>query len=180
MAWAWQGKCESGTAALCKSNGKDTFWTLSDTAWQGNSMSAAWERHAMCESALEATASVVVSHCSLLNTLRCTTDIFQVKVAVTMKTYMLFYFIIWRAEALRIYQAPINTSQRAQRACFRWTNRDSDVHYEFNTHRNKTPTLIFLFHCSCFLCFCTSHSTEMRITRDFIKCRTLAAKFKYL
>ena len=25
MAWAWHGKCESDTAALCKSNGKDTF-----------------------------------------------------------------------------------------------------------------------------------------------------------
>ena len=25
MAWAWHGKCESETAALCKSNGKDTF-----------------------------------------------------------------------------------------------------------------------------------------------------------
>ena len=25
MAWAWRGKCESDTAALCKSNGKDTF-----------------------------------------------------------------------------------------------------------------------------------------------------------
>jgi len=24
-AWAWHGKCESDTAALCKSNGKDTF-----------------------------------------------------------------------------------------------------------------------------------------------------------
>jgi hypothetical protein len=24
-AWAWNGKCESDTAALCKSNGKDTF-----------------------------------------------------------------------------------------------------------------------------------------------------------
>jgi hypothetical protein len=23
--WAWHGKCESDTAALCKSNGKDTF-----------------------------------------------------------------------------------------------------------------------------------------------------------
>jgi len=23
--WSWQGKCESDTAALCKSNGKDTF-----------------------------------------------------------------------------------------------------------------------------------------------------------
>ena len=51
MAWAWHGKCESDTAALCKSNGKDTFWTLSGTAWQGNGMDAAWERHAMCESA---------------------------------------------------------------------------------------------------------------------------------
>jgi hypothetical protein len=25
MAWVWHGKCESDTAALCKSNGKDTF-----------------------------------------------------------------------------------------------------------------------------------------------------------
>jgi len=24
-AWAWHGKCESDSAALCKSNGKDTF-----------------------------------------------------------------------------------------------------------------------------------------------------------
>jgi hypothetical protein len=24
-AWAWHGKCESDTAALCKSNGKYTF-----------------------------------------------------------------------------------------------------------------------------------------------------------
>jgi len=24
-AWAWHGKCESDMAALCKSNGKDTF-----------------------------------------------------------------------------------------------------------------------------------------------------------
>jgi len=23
--WAWRGKCESDTVALCKSNGKDTF-----------------------------------------------------------------------------------------------------------------------------------------------------------
>ena len=52
MAWAWYGKCESDTAALCKSNGKDTFLTLSGTAWQGNGMGEAWERQAMCESAL--------------------------------------------------------------------------------------------------------------------------------
>jgi len=38
MAWAWHGKCESDTAALCKSNGKDTFSTHSGTAWQGNGM----------------------------------------------------------------------------------------------------------------------------------------------
>jgi len=25
VAWAWHGKCESDTVALCKSNGKDTF-----------------------------------------------------------------------------------------------------------------------------------------------------------
>ena len=35
MDGAWQGKCESDTAAMCKSNGKDTFYTLSGTAWHG-------------------------------------------------------------------------------------------------------------------------------------------------
>jgi hypothetical protein len=44
-------------AALCKSNGKDTFQTLSGTAWQGNSMGAAWAWHAMCESAFIASGS---------------------------------------------------------------------------------------------------------------------------
>jgi hypothetical protein len=34
----WHGMCESNTAALCKSNGKDTIQTLSGTAWQGNGM----------------------------------------------------------------------------------------------------------------------------------------------
>ena len=38
MTWAWRGKCESDTAALCKSNEKDTFYTFSGTAWQGNGM----------------------------------------------------------------------------------------------------------------------------------------------
>jgi len=33
MAWARHDKCESDTSALCKSNGKDTFWTLNGTAW---------------------------------------------------------------------------------------------------------------------------------------------------
>jgi hypothetical protein len=34
-ATAWKGHdmCESNMAAWCKSNGKDTFWTLSGTAW---------------------------------------------------------------------------------------------------------------------------------------------------
>ena len=40
-AWARHGNCESDTAALCKSSGKDTFYTLSGTAWQGNGMGAA-------------------------------------------------------------------------------------------------------------------------------------------
>jgi len=49
MAWVWHGKCESDTAALCKSNGKDTFQTLSGTAWQGNGMGTAgeWHEHGM-------------------------------------------------------------------------------------------------------------------------------------
>jgi len=40
MVWAWHGKCESDTTALCKSNGKDTFYTLSGKAWarHGNGM----------------------------------------------------------------------------------------------------------------------------------------------
>jgi len=42
MAWAWHGKCVSNMAALCKSNGKDTFQTLSGTAWQGNGMGMTW------------------------------------------------------------------------------------------------------------------------------------------
>jgi len=37
MAWSWHGKCESDTAALCKSSGK----TLSGKALQGNGMGAA-------------------------------------------------------------------------------------------------------------------------------------------
>jgi hypothetical protein len=52
-AWARHGKCESVAAALCKSNGKETFWTFSGTAWQGNGMGTAWTRHAKCESALK-------------------------------------------------------------------------------------------------------------------------------
>jgi hypothetical protein len=45
MARARHVMCESNTAALCKSNGKDTILTLSGTAWQGKCMGAAWERH---------------------------------------------------------------------------------------------------------------------------------------
>ena len=52
MAWARHGKCESDTAALCKSRWKNTFLTLSGKACQENSMGAAWARLAMCESAL--------------------------------------------------------------------------------------------------------------------------------
>jgi hypothetical protein len=37
-AQARHGMRESNTAALCKSNGKDTIQTLSGTAWQGNGM----------------------------------------------------------------------------------------------------------------------------------------------
>jgi hypothetical protein len=48
MARARHGICESNTAALCKSNCKDTIKTLSGTAWQGT----AWARHGMCELAL--------------------------------------------------------------------------------------------------------------------------------
>ena len=48
MAWARHGKCESDTAALCKSNGK----THSKPLAARHGMGAVWERHAMCESAL--------------------------------------------------------------------------------------------------------------------------------
>jgi len=50
--WVWHDKCESDTATLCKSNGKDTFQNLSGRAWQGNNLGAAWARHPMCGSAL--------------------------------------------------------------------------------------------------------------------------------
>jgi hypothetical protein len=52
MARARHGMCESNTAALCKSDGKDTICTLSGTAWQGKGMDAALKRHGMCELAL--------------------------------------------------------------------------------------------------------------------------------
>ena len=44
MVGAWHGKCESDTAALCKSNGKVTFYTLSGTARarHGNGMLCVW------------------------------------------------------------------------------------------------------------------------------------------
>jgi len=47
-AWAWHGKCESDTAALCKSNGKDTFQTLSGTAWHGNGMFCVNRPYSLC------------------------------------------------------------------------------------------------------------------------------------
>ena len=52
MGMEWHGKCESNTAALCKSNVKDTIQTISDKAWQEKCRCAAWARHAMCELAL--------------------------------------------------------------------------------------------------------------------------------
>ena len=48
MAWAWHGKYESDTAALCKSMGKAHSKPLA--ARHGRE--TAWARHAMCESAL--------------------------------------------------------------------------------------------------------------------------------
>jgi len=45
-AWAWHGKYESDTAALYKSNGKDTSKPLVARHGRGTS----WARHAMCES----------------------------------------------------------------------------------------------------------------------------------
>jgi hypothetical protein len=58
--------CESNTAALCKSNGKDTVETLADrdgrgkarerhgngmgTAGERRGRGTSWERHGMCES----------------------------------------------------------------------------------------------------------------------------------
>ena len=42
MVGAWHGKYESDTAAMCKSNGKDTFQILGGTAWQGKGMGTAW------------------------------------------------------------------------------------------------------------------------------------------
>jgi hypothetical protein len=38
MAGERRGMCELNTAALFKSNGKDTIYSLSRTAWQGNGM----------------------------------------------------------------------------------------------------------------------------------------------
>jgi hypothetical protein len=38
VAWARHGMCESNTAVLCKSSGKDTISTFSCAAWQENGM----------------------------------------------------------------------------------------------------------------------------------------------
>jgi hypothetical protein len=46
MAWARHGKCESDTAALCKSNG-----THSKPLAARHGRGMAWPRHAVCESA---------------------------------------------------------------------------------------------------------------------------------
>jgi hypothetical protein len=42
MARHRHGMCESNTAALCKSNGKDKIETLNSTAWQGKGMETTW------------------------------------------------------------------------------------------------------------------------------------------
>jgi hypothetical protein len=56
------GKCESDTAALCKSNGKDILNPFSGTVWQGNGMGAAWALHAMCELALVTYTKALFCH----------------------------------------------------------------------------------------------------------------------
>jgi hypothetical protein len=53
MSVAWHGKCESDRPHCVNKNEKDTFYTLSGTAWQRNGTGAAWARHAMCESAFK-------------------------------------------------------------------------------------------------------------------------------
>jgi len=64
MGLAWQGNCESDTATLCKSNGRETFYTLSSMSWQGNGMGAALAWHAMFESALRETQVYILCHCA--------------------------------------------------------------------------------------------------------------------
>jgi hypothetical protein len=50
VAWHRRGMtCVNQTRPHCTSNGKDTIWTLSGMAWQGNCMGAAGEWHGMCE-----------------------------------------------------------------------------------------------------------------------------------
>jgi hypothetical protein len=48
MARAQHGKCESNTAAMCKSKREKHNLNLFGAAWQGNGVGAAWERHGMC------------------------------------------------------------------------------------------------------------------------------------
>jgi hypothetical protein len=47
MAQAKHGRCESNTATLCTSNGKDTIYTLIATAWAQDGNGMAGERHGM-------------------------------------------------------------------------------------------------------------------------------------
>jgi hypothetical protein len=49
---------ESNTASMCKSNGKDTIYTLATRMAgerHGRGMGAAWELHGMCELAFDIT-----------------------------------------------------------------------------------------------------------------------------
>ena len=59
---AWHGKCESDTAALCKSNGKTHSKPLAARHGKGT----AWARHAMCESVFIETHQM--NHFTILNT----------------------------------------------------------------------------------------------------------------
>jgi hypothetical protein len=63
MPWPCEERHGHGMASVKQTRphcvnqmGKTHSQTLSGTAWQGNGMGAAWERHAMCKSASNGTA----------------------------------------------------------------------------------------------------------------------------
>jgi len=87
MAWTQHGKCESDTAALCKSNSKPL------AAWHGRG--TAWARHAVCELAfsVRSFALFTVDHLSKYLAMRLTLDLDS----ELPETYRLLNFCIYIA-----------------------------------------------------------------------------------
>jgi hypothetical protein len=80
MAWARHGKCESDTAALCKTNVKDSK-PLAARHGRGT----AWARHAMCELAFNVSVTDHVSQTTELSEVICVLKLVNVHTQLGIK-----------------------------------------------------------------------------------------------